>query len=64
MIDKISKMMEDVQSETQKLERELSVYQNSTDWIDWLNQMFLEVESVKGYSLENQQKFLKQYLEG
>jgi len=63
MIDKISKMMEDVQSETQKLERELSVYQNSTDWIDWLNQMFLEVESVKGYSLENQQKFLKQYLE-
>ena len=63
MIDKISKMMEDVNSEIQKLERELSVYQNSTDWIDWLNQMFLEVESVKGYSLENQQKFLNQYLE-
>ena len=63
MIDKISKMMEDVNGEIQKLERELSVYQNSTDWIDWLNQMFLEVESVKGYSLENQQKFLNQYLE-
>jgi len=63
MIDKISKMMEDVNGEIQKLERELSVYQNSTDWIDWLNQMFLEVESVKGYSLENQQRFLNQYLE-
>jgi len=63
MIDKISRMMEDVNSEIQKLERELSVYQNSTNWIDWLNQMFLEVESVKGYSLENQQKFLNQYLE-
>ena len=55
-------MMEDLNDEIKRLEKELWMYQNSTQWIDWLNQMFLEIESVRDYTLEKKQKFLNEYL--
>ena len=62
MVSKISKMMEDLNDEIKRLEKELWMYQNSTEWIDWLNQMFLEIESVRDYTLEKKQQFLNEYL--
>jgi len=62
MIEKISKMMDDVNSEIKKLENELWIYTNSTEWVDWLNQMFLEIESVQNYTLQKKRDFLKEYI--
>jgi disulfide oxidoreductase YuzD len=39
------------------------VFSNSNQWIDWLNQMYLEIDTVENMSLEKQQIFLKQYID-
>ena len=62
MVSKISDMMEVVSSDIKKLERELWLYDNSTQWIDWLNQMYLGIENVLTYSLEDKKKFLNEYI--
>ena len=62
MIRKISDMVGEVSKEIKRLEKELWVFQNSNDWVDWLDQMYLEIEGVQDYSLEEKQKFLKEYL--
>ena len=62
MIDKISKMMYDVDDEIKKLDKELWIYKNSTEWVDWLNQMFLEIDSVINYSLQKKKDFLNEYI--
>ena len=62
MIRKISDMVGEVSKEIKRLEKELWLFQNSNDWVDWLDQMYLEIEGVQDYSLEEKQKFLKEYL--
>ena len=62
MITKISDMMNEVSSDINRLERELTIYENSTHWIDWLNQMYLEIDSVQSYDLDKKQKFLNDYI--
>ena len=62
MINKISDMMKELTSEIQRLENELLIYQNSSNWLDWLNQMYLEIDSVKDYDLEKKKKFLNDYI--
>ena len=62
MITKISDMMSEVSSEINRLERELTIYENSTHWMDWLNQMYLEIDSVQSYDLDKKQKFLNDYI--
>ncbi|MDA9303968.1 recombinase family protein [bacterium] len=62
MITKISDMMNEVSSDINRLERELTIYENSTNWLDWLNQMYLEIDSVQSYDLNKKQKFLNDYI--
>jgi len=62
MIDKISKMMYKVGDEIKKLDKELWIYKNSTEWVDWLNQMFLEIDSVINYPLQKKKDFLNEYI--
>ncbi|MDB4089508.1 hypothetical protein N9544_07810 [Flavobacteriales bacterium] len=62
MITKISDMMNEVSSDIIRLERELTIYENSTNWLDWLNQMYLEIDSVQSYDLDKKQKFLNDYI--
>ena len=62
MIDKISKLIGEVNQEIKKLEDELWIYKNSTEWVDWLNKMYLEIDSVHGYTMEKKKQFLNQYL--
>ncbi|MEQ6124550.1 recombinase family protein [Pseudotenacibaculum sp. MALMAid0570] len=62
MIEKISKLIVEVNQEIKRLEDELWMYKNSTEWIDWLNKMFLEIDSVHGYTMEKKKQFLNQYL--
>ena len=62
MITKISDMRDEVNNDINRLEDELFLYTNSTKWIDWLNQMYLKIDSVIDYSLEKKKEFLKDYL--
>ena len=41
MIRKISDMVGEVSKEIKRLEKELWLFQNSNDWVDWLDQMYL-----------------------
>ncbi len=61
--NKISDLIEKVENEIMIHEREISVFSNSNQWIDWLNQMYLEIDTVENMSLEKQQIFLKQYID-
>jgi site-specific DNA recombinase len=60
---KISDLIDTVEGEIKVKERELSVFSNSDQWIDWLNQMYLEIDTVESMKLEKQQTFLKEYIE-
>jgi site-specific DNA recombinase len=62
MIEKISMMMDVVKTDIKKLEKELWIYTNSTEWVDWLDKMFLEIENVQNYSLLKKRDFLKEYI--
>ena len=62
MVGKISKLMEGVNNEIKRLENELFLYTNSTEWTDWLNKMYLEIDSVKDYPLQKKKEFLNNYL--
>ena len=62
MVSKLSDMMLEVRNNIKKLEKELWIYTNSTQWVDWLNQMYLEINSVQDYSLEMKKKFLGEYI--
>lgn len=60
---KLSDLIEKIEDEIKTKEREISIFSNSTKWIDWLNQMYLEIESVEDLPLEKQRTFLEQYIE-
>jgi hypothetical protein len=62
MVGKISKLMEGVNNEIKRLENELFLYSNSTEWTDWLNKMYLEIDSVIDYPLQKKKEFLNNYL--
>lgn len=62
MIEKVSELMREVDSDVKRLENELWIYQNTTLWVDWLNKMFLQIESVNSFSLEKKREFIKEYL--
>lgn len=62
MVDKVSELLNEVDSEIKRLESELWIYENSTQWVDWLDKMFVEVEGIKNLPLEKKREFLKEYL--
>lgn len=61
--NKVSDLISTVEDEIKVKERELSVFSNSNQWIDWLNQMYLEIDTVENMKLEKQQSFLREYIE-
>ncbi len=63
MVEKISEMMKDVDSEIKRLESEMWIYENTSSWIDWLNRMYLEIDGITTQSLEKQKGFLNRYLQ-
>ncbi|MBM3454653.1 MAG: recombinase family protein [Bacteroidetes bacterium] len=63
MIEKISELMNEVNSEIKRLESEMWIYENTTQWVDWLNKMYLEIDKVTTLPLEKRKNFLKEYLE-
>ncbi|MDA8565176.1 recombinase family protein [Schleiferiaceae bacterium] len=62
MIEKISNMRDELNNDINHLEEELFLYTNTSKWIDWLNKMYLEIDSVLDYPLEKKKEFLKDYL--
>ncbi len=63
LIKKISDLISEVDEDIRRLERELKIYTNSTQWIDWLNRMYLEIDSVENLTLEKQKTFINEYIE-
>ncbi|MDA8629953.1 recombinase family protein, partial [Bacteroidia bacterium] len=60
---KVTELISNVEEEIQGLERELTMYSKSTEWIDWINQMYLEIDSVEQLPLKKQRNFLNDYLQ-
>ena len=60
---RIHELISEVDLEINDLLREINVFDNSSVWIDWLNQMYLEIDTVESMNLEKQQTFLKEYIE-
>lgn len=60
--EKVSNLLSEKEKMIQEKENELMVYSNSTKWVDWLNQMYLEIDSVEKMSLEKKREFLREYI--
>lgn len=59
---RIYDLIDEVELQIRDLEREISVLGKSDEWIDWLNQMYLEVDSLETLPLEKQKVFVSNYL--
>ena len=62
MKDRVNSLIVEIDDEIQKIENELRVLNNSSEWIDWLNQMYLEVDSLEKLPLNKQQEFVSKYI--
>ena len=62
MKERVIKLIEEVNEQIDDIERDLRVLNNSSEWIDWLNQMYLEVDSLQDLSLKKQREFVRTYL--
>ena len=62
MKDRVVKLIEEVNEQIDDIERELRVLNNSSEWIDWLNKMYLEVDSLENLPLKKQREFVRNYL--
>lgn len=60
--DKISNLISEIESEVIRKEKELSIFTNSSKWIDWLNQMYLEIDSVEDMNLDKKKSFIQEYI--
>ena len=56
MIEKISNMRDELNNDINHLEEELFLYTNTSKWIDWLNKMYLEIDSDLDYPLEKKKE--------
>lgn len=63
MIEKISELLNEVNSEIKRLESEMWIYENTSKWVDWLNRMYLEINGITNLSLEKRKDFLKEYIQ-
>jgi hypothetical protein len=63
LISKLSNHSTEIENKIKLLERELNLYNNSTQWVDWLNQMYLEIDGVEKLPLDKQKDFLQTYLD-
>ena len=59
---RIHELISEVDLEINDLLREINVFDNSSVWIDWLNQMYLEVDSLENLPLKEQKQFVSNYL--
>ena len=59
---RIHELISEVDLEINDLLREINVFDNSSVWIDWLNQMYLEVDSLETLPLSEQKIFVSTYL--
>ena len=62
MKEKINTLIKEVDEQIESIERELDVLNKSNEWIDWLNKMYLEIDSLENLPLEKQRKFVSEYL--
>jgi len=60
--ERIKKLIVGVNEEINDFENELRVLNNSSEWIDWLNQMYLEVDSLENLPLNKQREFVSKYV--
>lgn len=60
--ERINKLIVGVNEEINDFENELRVLNNSSEWIDWLNQMYLEVDSLENLPLNKQREFVSKYI--
>jgi DNA invertase Pin-like site-specific DNA recombinase len=60
--ERIKKLIVGVNEEINDFENELRVLNNSSEWIDWLNQMYLEVDSLEKLPLNKQREFVSKYV--
>jgi site-specific DNA recombinase len=59
---RIHELIDEVDTQIDELLREINVLDNSSEWIDWLNQMYLEVDSLETLPLNEQKIFVSNYL--
>ncbi len=62
MIEKISELLNGVGSEIKRLESEMWVYENTTQWVDWLKNMYIDIDGISSSKLENKRDFLNKYI--
>ena len=62
MKEKITELISNEEDNINSLSRELSVLSKSNEWIDWLNKMYLEIDSLEKLPLEKQRIFISQHL--
>jgi site-specific DNA recombinase len=62
MKEKITELINNEENNINSLSRELSVLSKSNEWIDWLNKMYLEIDSLENLPLEKQRTFVSQHL--
>lgn len=62
MKEKITKLISNEEDNINTLGRELSVLTKSNEWIDWLNKMYLEIDSLENLPLDKQRIFVSQHL--
>ena len=59
---RINQLIDEVDKQISELLREINVLDNSSEWIDWLNQMYIEVDSLENLPLKEQKQFVSNYL--
>ena len=62
MKDRVNQLIVEVNDEINGLENDLRVLNNSSEWIDWLNQMYLEVDTLEELPLKKQREFVSNYI--
>ena len=63
LVDKFTKMIDEIEIEISRLEKEMEIYTNSSRWIDWLDRMYKELDKVENYTIDKKRKFLNEYIE-
>lgn len=62
MKERVNQLIIEVNDEINGLENDLRVLNNSSEWIDWLNQMYLEVDTLEELPLKKQREFVSNYI--
>lgn len=62
MKERVSSLIIQVNEQIQSIENELKVLNNSSEWIDWLNLMYLQIDSLENLPLKKQREFVSNYI--